>query len=106
MEWYENLYIGKNAQKESSVLIREIEKGSCPPQVYLLTLASSLQDQVEIISCRNLKFWYSRKKCPMILGLALGKEEALEVLQQIVQDVLQETGGVDIRSYVQSQNRK
>lgn len=103
MNWYEKLYIGKNAKKKASAYIQKIEEGRFPFQVYLITLASGTTDQMEIMEARNLKFWYTRKKCPLIVGLAQGKAEALEVLQQITEDVLNRTGTPDFRMFFLSE---
>ena len=102
MNWYEKLYIGKNAQKKVSSYIQNIEAGSYPFQVFLIALASDERDQLEIFTSRNLKFWYNSKKYPLIVGIALGRDEALEVLQRIVQDVLCETNHLGFRDYFNS----
>lgn len=103
MNWYENLYVGKNAKKKAASYIRKIEDGNYPLQIYLITFTAGAHDQIEIISPRNLKFWYHQKKNPMIAGIALGREEALEVLQQMVQDIMCETGGLDFRQFFLSE---
>lgn len=102
MNWYENLYVGKNAQKKVSSYIQRIESGSYPVQVFLIALSSDERDQIDIFSARNLKFWYNQKKCPLIIGIAQGREEALEVLQTMTEDVLCETGDLDFRQYFNS----
>ena len=43
--------------------------------------------------------WY-RNHPPMILGIASGKTEALELLRQIVQEAVDATGSPDVRSYL------
>lgn len=99
MEWYEKLYIGNNAQKKKYSLIREIESGKAPLEVFLITLPSGQGNQLEIMSVWNLKFWYRRKNCPMIVGLACGREEALELVVQITEEVLEKTGSVELKNY-------
>lgn len=99
MDWYENLYIGNNAKKKKNSLIRKIESGKAPLETFLVTLSSGQVNQLEIISAWNLKFWYHRKNCPMIIGLACGQEEALELVVQITEEVLEKTGKTELKDY-------
>lgn len=106
MEWYSNLYFGETAEKKSKKLIQKIESGKTSINTYLLTLPGGQKNQLEIIPAWNLKFWYTKKSCPMIIGLACGKEEALQLLCRITEEVFQKTGGVELRRYFESECMK
>lgn len=99
MNWYSELYTGKNAEKKAKRRIKEINNGIYRGNTYLITLAVNPADQLEILSVHQLRFSYIRRNCPMILGIASGKEEALEVFMEIVDQVYRETGDVKIRDY-------
>ncbi len=99
MKWYHSLYIGKNAKKDKEKLIREIDDNAGPVNVYLLTLPVNPKNQLEIISALFLKIRYREQSCPMIVGIAIGRREAEEVLLEIVEDVMEKTGKIDLRSY-------
>ena len=43
-----------------------------------------------------------RRNCPTIIGLAKGYEEALEIIEQIVNEVYQETGTAEIRTWLEA----
>lgn len=101
MNWYRNLYFGKNAEKKKDRFAREIDAQIYRGNTWLITLAANPANQLELFSVHQLRFPYIRRSCPMILGIASGYEEALEVFLRIVQDVLEATGGVDIRGYFQ-----
>lgn len=99
MNWYRKLYFGKNAEKRKNRFVREIEAGTYRGNTWLITLAANPENQLELFSVQELRFSYIRRNCPLVLGIASGYEEALEVLLRIVQEVLEATGGADIRGY-------
>ena len=99
MDWYENLYIGKTAEKKKEAVIRSLEQGKAPLDIWLITLPAGRGSQLELLPALNLKFWHGKKACPRIIGFACTREEALELLREIVQDVLDQTGNTDLRSY-------
>lgn len=103
MNWYPNLYIGKNAEKRKKTLIQKIENGETPINTYLLTLPAGEDNQLEIIPAWNMKFWYNKKKCPMIVGLGCGKSEMTAMVCQIAQEAVEQTGCADLRKYLKMQ---
>ena len=99
MDWYAKLYVGTTAEKKKDRLIQKIENGKTTVNTYLITLPKTKQNQMEILPAWNLHFWYPRQKCPLIIGLACGREEATEVVCRITKDILEETGDCRIRDY-------
>lgn len=99
MDWYSELYLGEKAKNKKEELIRMIESGKTPVNTYLLTLPADEVNQLEILPAWDLKIWHEGKKCPMIVGLACGKKEAVLLVQRIAEDVLQKTGGVRLREF-------
>lgn len=99
MNWYQKLYTGKTAEKKKEKIIQEIDNEIYRGNTYLLTLAANPQNNLEIFSVHQLRFPYIRRNCPMILGIASGREEAVEVFQKIVDEVYSATGNVKLREY-------
>lgn len=91
LNWYKNLYIGDNAKKKSKKLIHKINQGAGVIDVYVITLAVNPENSLEIFSANLLMQSALRRNCPIIIGLAKGYEEALEIIEQIVNEVYQET---------------
>ncbi|MCI5648661.1 MAG: hypothetical protein ACI4EG_02525 [Fusicatenibacter sp.] len=104
INWYKNLYVGDTAQKRQKKLIDRIEHGKLVPDVWLITLSSNIQNHLDILPADFLKQPYLREHLPMIVGLAVSYEESLCVLEQIVNEVYQETGDVKIRQWLLSHN--
>lgn len=104
MDWYHRLYSGKMADKKKDRIIQEINGGNYRGNTWLITLAANPENQLEIFSVHQLRFSYIQRNCPMILGIASGYREALEVLEVIVKEVLEATGDVKIREYFEQQD--
>lgn len=100
LNWYKNLYMGNTAKKKEKHIRRKVNAGKPAIGVYLITLAANPQNHLEIISAIQLQQKMIRERCPMIVGLAEGYEEALELIEKIAIEVYKETGEMDIRSWI------
>ena len=100
LNWYKNLYVGNTAKKKEKMIRRKINAGIGTLGVYLITLAVNPENHLEIISAVQLKQRIIRKRCPMIVGIAIGYEEALEIVERIAKEVWAETGTMDIRTWI------
>ena len=97
MNWYKNLYLGEEAGKKKSKIIHQLEKHSVSFGVYVITLASNGKDLLDVLPAFMLYRGHTRER--EILGIAVTKEEALEVCGKIISDVYSKTGSYDVRSF-------
>lgn len=95
MRWYDMLWVGPQAEKKRRRLIQDVKKGAGMPGAYLITLAENPKEMLDIIQARKS---YLRDDL-YIVGIAMGKQEALELVEKIVEYVYRCTGGVDIRNF-------
>lgn len=102
LKWYKKLYIGDNAKKKASSVIRKIEKGKLVFDIYLVTLASNEENLMEIIQANQLLQKAVRRRCPMIVGLADGYGEALELVQKIIEETYHSQKDTDVRRYLKN----
>ena len=84
MRYYKHLYLTEGLEKKKEKIIRKLESGKLQPSVHVITLAISEKNQLEIYP--TLQF-----KQPAF-------PEQVELVEQIVQEVYEQTGGWDIRS--------
>lgn len=103
LNWYKGLYVGNNAKKKKKKLIRRINQGIGVIDVYLITLASNSRDQLDIFSANELLQKPRRRNCPVIIGLACGYWEALELVEELVRRTYMETGTGEVRKWLQRQ---
>lgn len=100
MKWYSRLYVSENAKKKQKKIIRKLNTNAGMLNVYLITLASNGVDLFDIISSAHLQQKPVRRNLPMIVGIACGYNEAVELSVQIVQETIESTGGVNVRQYL------
>ena len=77
-----------------------IENKKAVPGVWLLTLPSSQQNNLDVIPADLLLQPAVRRNCPMIVGLAVSREEAFELVEAIALETYRETGEVKIREWL------
>ena len=96
MHIYKYLYVPEGLQKKKENLIKKLKNGKLLPGVYLITLASTDQNQLDIFpACIRRQKNYP-KELPLVVGLTKG----------ITQEVYNETKGADIRSYILEKERE
>lgn len=97
--WYEKLYTGQNAALIYDKIHKSVEEERYIPGVYLITLSSNQNEQLDIYDSIQLYMPALRQRLSPIIGIACGNEEAMGVFQIIAEDVLQKTGGLRLREY-------
>lgn len=99
LDWTKKVYYGKKAQKKKRRWKKELKKGKLLPNVYVISFASSETDLFDIIPAWVLsKTDYPRENVK-ILGIAVGKSEALELVEKLVMKTYLETGGFCVREF-------
>ncbi|MBS6196731.1 MAG: hypothetical protein KH828_14320 [Clostridiales bacterium] len=101
LKWYKNLYIGDNAKKKAPKIVWKVKHKKVQLDIYLVTLACNPENLLEIIAANQLLQNSLRLRCPMIVGIAVGYGEALELVQQIVTETCREQGDTDVRRYLE-----
>lgn len=101
LKWYKNLYVGDTAKKKIDRIIWKVNHGAGMLDVYLITLPMSEHNQLEIISSSQLLQKPLRRLCPMIVGVACGYGEALDIVFQMTQEVYAATNTANIRAYLE-----
>ncbi len=92
MEWYNNLYIGKNAKRRKHKIIMRVIRRKPQIGIYLITLPVNEANSLEIYPSYILLQKYYRKKKMMVVGISEGYDEALQIMQDIIMDCYNETG--------------
>ena len=92
--------VTEGLEKEKEKIIRKLESGKLQPSVHVITLAISEKNQLEIYPTLQFKQPAFPEQDLFVVGITKGYEEAVELVEQIVQEVYEQTGGCDIRSYI------
>ncbi len=101
LKYHSNVYLGKSILTKKLVKIKKVlEKHPLRSNVFLITKADNGIDELEIFHGRLLFQSFYQNNPPYIIGITSNYEEALEVLEQIVQECLKERGDCALREYL------
>lgn len=100
MNWYSELYIGEGAKPRAKKIIRKLKRNAGQTDIYLITLAANGQDMLDIIHSAYLKQPAVRRNLPMIVGISKGYDEAVGLVQQMLMETYEQTGGFRIPEYL------
>ena len=91
LKWQENFLAGESV-KDPEKIKKKLNSGKPVLGIYLLTLS---ENPVLI-----QKSFYGI--CPKIIGMAKGKEEALEMVRSLIDEMYRETGTFATAEYIEN----
>lgn len=100
MKFYRALYVGEQLNKTKDHVIEKLEKKEWQLDVYLIVLAKSEQNQLEIFHSVLLMQDKIEEEDLFVVGIAKGFHEALTMVEKITQEVYEKTGDTKIRTYI------
>lgn len=103
MIWYRHLYLGEKAKKKRFWIIQNIRFHRPQLRAYVITPAVNSQNILDIYPAPIFALPYYRKQNLTVLGIGADYWEALEVSGQIIQDVYEKTGGLDLQAFLNLQ---
>ena len=84
LKWYRYLYLGDNARKAKYKTFGLIRKSRFTIDTYIVAISVNPDNILDVY----------------VVGLAKGRDEALELVRCIVDDTYSHTGGVDVAGYL------
>ena len=91
MRWYDDLYVGYNLLDKKRQVMWKIKRGKQQFNKY---------DVLDIYPSNVLtQKWYKDSDI-VIVGIAEGREEAMDMVQLIIMDCLNSTGGCKVKDYI------
>ena len=100
MIWFDNLYVGAEAEKEKSNIVKNIKRYKFQLDVYVLCLADVPGNIMDIYPSYVLNQKYYKNKKLFVLGIAKSYNEAMSVMEKIIMDCYEKTGGFDLKEFV------
>lgn len=99
MRYYKHLYLAKGIRKKEQV-IRKLEENKLQMNIHIITLPRNGEDQLEIYHSMVLLQPELPHDDFFVVGIAKGYEDAVEMVEEIAQEVYNKTKGADIRSFI------
>ena len=106
MIWYKDLYVGESIVHKTKKVKWKIMHNAGQIGIYVITLASNTQNLLDIIPSYELMQKGYPKKDMVVVGLAKGYDEAIEVAASIVDEVYYSTGTFAVRAYLAEKQKK
>ncbi|MGN1166739.1 MAG: hypothetical protein ACI4S2_09985 [Lachnospiraceae bacterium] len=100
MKYYKYMYIQEGLEKKKEKIIYKLENGKPQFEIHLIILSVSGNNHLEIINSNLLLQKNYPQEDYFVVGITKGYDEALEMVEEIVREVYNETKGADIRSYI------
>ncbi len=100
LTWYVHLYVGEKVKKQVRRTMGRINRRKPTPGVYLLTLPHNRKNIMEIVPTSVLLQETAHVRCPRVIGIARGREEAYVLMQRILKDTYADTGNFQVEAYL------
>lgn len=101
LEYHHRLYLGESiSQSKLDKIKRRLKKRPLLSTVYLLTVSRNQSDQLEIFQAKQLVQAYYTKYPVYVIGIASDYNEAVSLVEQIVQECLQTRGDCALKEYL------
>ena len=101
LKWHRNLYTGEGVKAPLRIR-KKIENGKFVHGIYLLTLSNNPANVMEIVPAAMLMQRSYVGICPLVIGMAKGKDEALELVRSIIEEVYGATGSFSVSEYLEN----
>ncbi len=103
---YCNLYTSAGLKKRKNKILKALMERKPLSGISVIILAQGRQNHLEFFSALFLQQHFYDEKELFIVGIAEGKESAVALVGGIVQEVLDRTGGTDLRKYILENQKK
>ncbi len=84
----------------------QLEHGCGCPGMYVITLSTHERMLLDIVPAAFIRQKAVRRRLPMIIGMAFGRDSACELAARVISDVYDKTAGVDVRRFFQEERQK
>ncbi len=103
MIFYDNLYVSPRIRKPRQIK-KDLMRGKGHLSIYVLLLAQGPEGrpQLEIMHSANLQTQYYKVHEPFIVGIAAGKADAVDMVDEITAESFRMTGQWNAAQYLAS----
>ena len=101
VQYHSKLYLGEGITgKKLDKIKKKLEKKPLLSGVFLISVSVNPSDQLDIFDARLLVQSYYEKNPPYVIGITKTREEAVSMVEQIVQECLRERGDCALKEYL------
>lgn len=101
VQYHSKLYLGEGiTEKKLNKIKKKLGKRPLFSGVFLISVSLNPSDQLDIFDARQLVQSYYEKNPPYVVGITKSREEAVALVEQIVQECLRERGDCALKEYL------
>lgn len=100
MEFYSDLYTDIQSLNRIDKIKEKLKKNQFLPFIHVITLPLFEDGMLEIYPAYILLQKVYKEMDIQVVGIASGHNEALELVQEITENCMKETGQVDLKKYL------
>lgn len=102
MYWCKKLYYGRLAGLQSKVLLRTLKRRRWLPGIYVIALSDKDGELLEIYDTSEFvqKPFKAKLRHMRVAGIAVGRNEAFELVRTIIDDAYKLRGDFDLAKYL------
>jgi hypothetical protein len=97
-----HMYFSESAGRHLPMINRALDLGLPFPGLYVITFASNDIDQLDIMEAKYLLKRSVKKRLPVVAALAMGRQDAFELVRTLAEEAYRKTGGCDLVNYLLS----
>ncbi len=106
MKQYHELYVSQTLQSKKEQVLSKVEKNAVQMNIYLIVLTKNGKNQLEIYDSVMNKQKYYLDNAFLLVGIAEGYDDALLLMETIMDDIYSRTGKAEIRTYLLEQQQQ
>lgn len=106
IRFYCDLYMSEELKQKKEQVIQKLRDNSLQPSVYVITLSQGEQNHLEFYSSILYKQHIYENTPVFTVGIAKGYDDALYMIEEIVEDIYQKTNDTNIREYILNRQKE
>ena len=101
LHWLDHYYISDGIHGNVAIQSK-IDAGHAAHGIWLVTLSNNPDNICELIPADLLMQRSLYDSCPLIIGMAKGKDEAIGLVKKMVEGMVRKKKGFDLQEYVKN----
>lgn len=109
MIWYKKFYVDDSFagnKDEQKKIVRELEEDMKASNIFVVALPKNDHDTLEILPSKMLRMSWFNKDEVVVVGFARGEDQAVKVVQKIIEDCYNKRKDFDVREFVSGKTVK
>lgn len=99
IEWYKDLITDEIIGDSYDEIVCNIINRKIVHNIYCICIPSNDKNLLDIINANEFKFSYYDKVTTKVIGISKGKNNAINVVKNLVENVYKNTGNYNVKEY-------